>query len=122
MIRIALIALAACLMTFSALAQEENCDRPWPVLIPEETPNKETMLELQRKVKDYLASAEEYLACNEEAQGNILLDPSDPDSVAAAQEELDKLQRRFNNTVDEMHVVGENFNKQVRAYKASQDG
>ena len=121
MIRIAFIGVLACGLSFSAFSQEE-CDRPWPVMIPEETPDKDTMLELQGKVKDYLAAAEAYLACNEEAQGNIVLDPSDPESVAAAQDELDKLLRRFNNTVDEMHVVGENFNEQVRAYKAAQDG
>ena len=122
MMRIACIGLAACLITFSALSEESECERPWPVLIPEETPNKEQLLEMQRKVKAYLAAAEAYLACNEEEQAAIQVDPNDSESVAYGQEQLDILLRRYNNTVDEMHVVGENFNEKVRAYKAAQDG
>ena len=108
-------------LSLAVSAQDEDCNRPWPVLVPREMPDREVMVELQRKVKAYLDAADIYLACNEAAQAAIKVDPQDADSIRQGEHKRDALARRFNNTVDEMHVVGEQYNQLVRAFKATDE-
>lgn len=109
------------LLLATAHGQEDRCNRPWPVQLPEAAPaDKEQMLELQTSVKDYMARANDYLACNEEVVTEIRADAVDLEDAVALDEAEQQIRvwvSRYNNTVDEMHAVGERFNALVREYK-----
>lgn len=104
-----------------AIGQEEDCSRPWPVQLPAVPPgDEEAMLELQSKVKDYLDKANEYLACNEDVVAGIRRERAALGEDANPTELDQRIQvwvSRYNNTVDEMHVVGDRFNALVRAFR-----
>ena len=79
--------------------------------MPETAVTKDEVITVQREVKQYLKDAEAYLVCNDTAQQEV-----QPDAATSAQT-LQVLTRMYNNTVDEMQVVGDNFNVLVRKYK-----
>ena len=66
---------------------------------------------VQKGGKQYLKEGEAYLTCNDLAQQEL-----PPESAASAQN-LRILTALYNNTVDEMQVVGDKFNVLVRQYK-----
>ena len=101
---------AAILLSTSAWAQQ-GCERPWPVEIPDNAASKDEMLAVQTRVKQYLKEGEAYLSCNDAAQQRL-----SPDAATSAQT-LRIYIGLYNNTVDEMKVVGDKFNLLVRKYK-----
>ena len=103
--------VVAGLLVSTGVCAQQGCDRPWPAEIPEIAVNKDEMLTVQREVKQYLKDAEAYLACNDTAQQEV------PADAAASAQTLKILTRMYNNTVDEMQVVGDQFNVLVRKYK-----
>jgi hypothetical protein len=107
------IVFAGLLVSGSVFAQQ-SCERPWPVVIPPDAASKEEILALQVSVKQYLKAGEAYLTCNDTAQQSLA-----PDGATSAQT-LRILTGLYNNTVDEMQVVGESFNVLVRRYKQNQ--
>ena len=98
------------------------CDYPKRVLIPNgNTATKEEMIEGQRGVKQYVADMEIYLKCivEEEHQAREAL----PELTAEVEQEReDVLNKKYNAAVDEMERVAAQFNAEVQAYKAKEEG
>ena len=93
------------------------CDYPQRVGVPDgTTATKEQMITGQRDIKEYLAAMDEYLACIEAAEQNTVagLDETDED---AKQQRIEMFNKRYNAAVEEMNLVAEEFNVQVRMYK-----
>ena len=106
--------VALILLTQSAIA----CDYPQRANVPDgATASKDEMIAGQRGVKSYMAAMEEYLTCieSEEDQAVDALGEVDEDSKRQREELFNK---KYNAAVEEMNLVAEEFNIQVRAYKA----
>lgn len=102
----------------SALA----CDYPDRVLVPNgNTATKEEMVAGQRGVKKYVADMEIYLECivEEEKAARESMGPLEADRE---QEREDMLNKKYNAAVDEMERLAAQFNAEVQAYKAKEDG
>ena len=98
------------------------CDYPQRVLIPNgNTATKEEMIEGQRGVKQYVADMEVYLECivEEEKQAREAIADLQPESE---QEREDMLNKKYNAAVDEMERVAAQFNAEVQAFRAREDG
>ena len=93
------------------------CDYPQRIDVPDgATATKEDMIAGQKGVKTYMASMEEYLACIESDEAQSVLGMGDVDADAKRQRE-DLFNKKYNAAVEEMNLVAEEFNMQVRAYK-----
>ena len=95
-----------------------SCEYPQRVGVPDgTTASKEEMIAGQRGVKEYISAMDEYLACIEDAEQKTVagLDKSDEDSK---QQRIEMFNKKYNAAVEEMNLVAEEFNIQVRAYKA----
>ena len=98
------------------------CDYPTRVLVPNgSTATKEEMVEGQRGVKTYVAEMEAYLECivaeeksTRNTMGNL--------EANQEQEREDMLNKKYNAAVDEMERLAAQFNSEVQAYKAQDDG
>ena len=104
--------------TSAALA----CEYPKRVLIPNgNSATKEDMIAGQRGVKQYVSDMEIYLACivEEEKQAREAMDELPPE---VEQEREDMLNKKYNAAVDEMERVAAQFNAEVQAYQAKEDG
>ena len=104
--------------TTAALA----CDYPKRVLIPNgNTATKDEMVAGQRGVKQYVADMEIYLQClvEEEKQARDAMDELPPE---VEQEREDMLNKKYNAAVDEMERVAAQFNAEVQAFRAKEDG
>ena len=102
----------------SALA----CDYPSRVLIPNgSTATKDDMLNGQRNVKSYVSEMEVYLECivEEEKVAVAAMDDLEPE---AEQQREDMINKKYNAAVDEMERLAAQFNAEVQAYKAKDDG
>ncbi len=108
-----LITVAFALSAPLALA----CDYPQRVGVPDgATATKEQMIEGQRGIKAYLASMDEYLACIEAAEQDTVagIDATDE---ATKQQRIEMFNKKYNAAVEEMNLVAEEFNVQVRTFK-----
>lgn len=78
---------------------------------------RDDMLAGKKAVQDYLATMEEYLGCieAEAAQAIIAMGDVDEEAKTQRQETFDK---KYNAAVEEMNLVAEEFNIQLRAYNA----
>lgn len=107
--------VALIFMAQSSLA----CDYPERVTVPDgTTASKDEMIAGQREVKSYVTAMEAYLACieSEENQAvDALGDEVDEDTKSQRAELFNK---KYNAAIEEMNLVAEEFNVQVRAYKA----
>ncbi|MEM1090943.1 MAG: hypothetical protein AAGB27_12190 [Pseudomonadota bacterium] len=113
----ALPLLAAPLLATALTASAETCEKPYKVDIPDGAKaSKDVLIETQKKVKAYMAEGDAYLACLENEEKNMATAVM---SEEAIEEERALRTRRHNAMVDEMHLVGEAFNNEVRAYKAA---
>ena len=93
------------------------CDYPSRVDMPDGvTASKEAMIAGQKAVKAYMASMDEYLSCieSEEAAAVVALGEIDEDTKRQREEMFNK---KYNAAVEQMNLVAEEFNVQVRAYK-----
>jgi hypothetical protein len=111
-------AVALTFLAHGALA----CDYPERTDVPDgATATKDEMIAGQRGVKSYMTAMEEYLSCieAEEAQAVIELGEDADESVKLQRAEL--FNKKYNAAVEEMNLVAEEFNIQVRAYKARSD-
>jgi hypothetical protein len=94
------------------------CDYPQRVDMPDgATASKDEMIAGQKGVKSYMTNMESYLACieAEEAQAVIELGEIDEDT---SRQRAEMFNKKYNAAVEEMNLVAEEFNIQVRAYKA----
>jgi hypothetical protein len=93
------------------------CDYPQRIDVPNgTTASKEDMIAGQKSVKSYMSSMEEYLACIEGDEAQAVLSLGDIDESAKRQR-ADLFNKKYNAAVEEMNLVAEEFNVQVRAYK-----
>jgi len=93
------------------------CDYPHRAGVPDgTTATKEQMIEGQRGVKTYMGAMEEYLSCIETAEQETVAGSDDIDE-ATKQQRIEMYNKKYNAAVDEMNLVAEEFNVQVRAYK-----
>lgn len=93
------------------------CDYPTRADVPDgATATKEEMIAGQRGVKAYMGVMEEYLSCIEAAEQETVAGPDEQDEEAK-QQRIDMLNKKYNAAVEEMNLVAEEFNTQVRAYK-----
>jgi hypothetical protein len=93
-----------------------SCDYPARTSVPDgNTATKDEMVDGQRSVKSYMAAMEAYLSCIEAAEqetvagGNLGED--------AKQQRIAMFNKKYNAAVEEMNLIAEQFNAQVRAYK-----
>lgn len=97
----------ASLLAMPALA----CDNPPLVLVPDgETATMEELVAVQAEVQTYMAAMEEYIGCVDAE-----LEASGGEDSPALYQSLMVL--RHNQGVEEMEVIAEAFNEQVRAYR-----
>ena len=75
----------------------------------------------QRGVKAYVAAMEVYLDCivEEEKAARDAIGAMDADQE---QDREDMLNKKYNAAVDEMERLAAQFNSEVQAYKAREDG
>lgn len=111
---------ALLLLTFTQSAFA--CDYPNRILIPNgNTATKEEMLAGQQGVKKYVAEMELYLECiveEEKAQRDAMAELA----PEVEQEREDILNKKYNAAVDEMERIAAQFNAEVQAYRARDNG
>ena len=110
--------LAALVSLFVAETAVAECSYPARAKIADgTTATKEEMIASQKSVKAYMAAMETYLTCiaEEDQAARDELEAPDESSLAEMEEALDK---KHNAAVEEMEIVADEFNLQVRAYKA----
>lgn len=92
------------------------CDYPHRVDVPDgTTATKDEMIAGQRAIKSYMSAMDEYLSCIEAAeQETIATDEAD---TSGKQQRIEMYNKKYNAAVDEMNLLAEQFNVQVRAYK-----
>lgn len=94
------------------------CDYPQRVDIPDGTvATKDEMIAGQKSVKNYMATMDTYLACIEAAEAQAVIELGEVDDDTSRQRE-EMFNKKYNAAVEEMNLVAEEFNIQVRAYKA----
>lgn len=74
------------------------------------------MIAGQKEVKKYVAAMEEYLSCIEAEEAQAVLSLGDVDEETKRQR-AEMFNKKFNAAVEEMNLVAEEFNIQVRTYK-----
>ena len=93
------------------------CDYPHRANVPDgTTASKEEMIAGQRGIKTYMGAMEEYLSCIEAAEQETVAGPDDA-GEEAKQQRIEMFNKKYNAAVEEMNLVAEEFNVQVRAYK-----
>lgn len=112
------LALGASLFLSSGLALA--CDYPARPYIPDgNEASKEDMIAAKTAVQGFLAAVDEYLRCVEaEEQSAFASVPEDQRDESERQERELALNRKFDAANEEKVLVGDQFNKQVRAYNA----
>ena len=110
---ISAVSVAMLFMAQGALA----CDYPTRIDLPDgATASKEDMIAAQKDVKAYVASMDEYLNCMEGDEAAAILALGDVDEDTKRQR-ADLFNKKYNAAVEQMNLVAEEFNVQVRAYK-----
>ncbi len=95
------------------------CDYPQRASVPDgATATKDEMISGQKGVKTYIAAMEEYLACIEAEQAQAMLSLGDEVDEENKRQREELFNKKYNAAVEEMNLVAEEFNIQVRAYKA----
>ena len=95
------------------------CDYPQRVdNVPDgNSATRDEMIAGKKAVQSYLGDMEEYLSCieAEEAQALIAMGEVDDETKRQRKSTFDK---KYNAAVEEMNLVAEQFNVQLRAYNA----
>ena len=107
------VTVAMLFATHGALA----CDYPQRIDVPDgASASKEDMIAGQKDVKSYMSLMEAYLTCIEADEAQAVLGLGAVDEGTKRQRE-DMFNKKYNAAVQEMNLVAEEFNMQVRAYK-----
>lgn len=113
-------------MTSVAMLMAANfafaCDYPSrPDSMPNgETASKEEMLAGVKAINEYQENMNEYLACIE-ADDVVAKQAMDADDEDALEQRQEMFNKRYNAAVEEQTLAVEEFNAQIRAYKARPD-
>lgn len=118
-----LIAATALFIASTAFAE---CDKPQAPEIPDGSKaSKESMVQGQQAVKQYLQKGDQYLKClkqeNQTAMAAAKEAGLEPESEEAKQLQAETEARleEHNTAVDSMHEVGNQFNQEVKRFKAA---
>lgn len=93
------------------------CDYPTRVDIPDgATADRESMLNAQKDVKQFVSSMEEYLECivNEENNARAQMVDLAPEDE---QQREDLLTKKYNAAVEDMERIAAEFNTEVQAFR-----
>lgn len=91
----------------------QSCVEPADVALPDgASATTEEMVAGQKAVKKYIADGEVFLGCMEEAEKANAETLTDEEKKANVE--------RYNAVVDKMQLLAQNFNEQIKAYKAAQ--
>ena len=103
---------ACCIAGVSVLAMPVlACDNPPLVVVPDgETATMEELVAVQSEIQTYMAGMEEYIGCVDAE----LEDAGGEDSPELYQS---LMVLRHNQGVEEMELIAEAFNEQVRAFR-----
>ena len=113
--------LAVCVALASLAQGALACDYPTRATVPDgATASKDEMISGQRNVKDYMAAMEDYLSCIEAEEAAAVLQLGNLDE-SAKRLRADMFNKKYNAAVEEMNLVAEEFNLQVRTYKQRND-
>jgi len=94
------------------------CDYPERAAVPDgTTATKDEMIAGQSAVKSYMTAMEEYLSCIEAEEAAAVLALGDVDEETTRRRN-EIFNQKYNGAVEDMNRVAEEFNIQVRAYKA----
>ncbi len=93
------------------------CDYPHRADIPDgATANKEEMIDGQRGIKKYMGDMDAYLSCIEAAEQETVAGTDDANEEPK-QQRIEMFNKKYNAAVEEMNLVAEEFNTQVRTFK-----
>lgn len=107
------VALLLCLFTAGAVAEDRKCDPPQAPEVPDGAKSSESeLIAAQQDVKEYVAQGEFYLGCLKNTEQEL--------GEEITEEEQQQLLGVYNQVVDEMQRVSEQFNKAVQDYQAQQ--
>jgi len=116
MIRLLQLLLATACVFGAPLAL--SCDYPERTSVPDgNTATKDQMVDGQRSVKSYMAAMEAYLSCIESAEQETVAGGNGNLGEDAKQQRIAMFNKKYNAAVEEMNLIAEQFNAQVRAYK-----
>jgi hypothetical protein len=109
------VAVALLLIAQSALA----CDYPERIdNVPDgNSATRDEMVAGKKAVQSYLAEMEDYLSCIEDEEAQALNTMGKVDDETKRQRKL-TFDKKYNAAVEEMNLVAEQFNIQLRAYNA----
>jgi hypothetical protein len=109
------ISVAALFLAQGAFA----CDYPERIKdIPDgNSATRDQMIAGKKSVQSYIANMESYLSCIDEEEKNAVKAMGDIDEDTKKQRS-ETFNKKYNAAVEEMNLVAEEFNIQVRAYKA----
>jgi hypothetical protein len=95
------------------------CDYPERIAdLPDgNSATRDEMVSGKKIVQSYIANMESYLSCIEAEEAQAVIAMEDADDGAKAQREQ-TFKKKYNAAVDEMNLVAEEFNIQLRAYNA----
>ena len=94
------------------------CDYPQRVDMPDgASATKDEMIAGQKGVKKYMANMDTYLACIEAEEAQAVIELGEIDEETSRQR-AEMFNKKYNAAVEEMNLVAEEFNIQVRTYKA----
>lgn len=94
------------------------CDYPQRVDMPDgASATKDEMIAGQKGVKKYMANMDSYLACIEAEEAQAVIELGEIDEETSRQR-AEMFNKKYNAAVEEMNLVAEEFNIQVRTYKA----
>ena len=100
------------------------CDKPEAPTLPDGAAASEAqMIDAQQAVKQYLKLGDVYLKCLENVDRAALAEAQksgDANAVAAAQQASKARLVDYNGTVDAMQATGDQFNTQIKRFKAAQ--
>lgn len=114
-----LIQTAASIALILAAQGSLACDYPQRVDVPDgATASKDEMIAGQRGVKSYISAMETYLSCIEAEEASALLEMGEEADEDTKLQREEMFNKKYNAAVEEMNLVAEEFNVQVRAYKS----
>lgn len=109
--------LAIVLASLVLIPVASACEYPErPAVANGSTAERDEMIASQRSVNAYMAAMNDYLACIETEEKDAVDALDDPDEATLATRES-VFNKKYNAAVDEMHIVKDEFNAQVRVYK-----
>jgi hypothetical protein len=95
----------------SATSASAACNYPQDISVPDGSQaSEDEMLAAQKSVKAYMADMEGYLKCLDDESATL--------GDAESEEQRAMHVQRHNAAIDAMERVANNFNDQIRAYKA----